>query len=115
MSQRLTIKGQVTVPKNIRDFLGLTSGSSAVEFIIDEDGSVRVQKAQVRKARRPGAQAADVPTSSATNRCDRIRIILPAVYLLPPVLPIFLTDIWQENTIRLQPLVNLWTHWRISY
>ena len=52
MSQRLTIKGQVTVPKNIRDFLGLTSGSSAVEFIIDEDGSVRVQKAQVRKARR---------------------------------------------------------------
>ena len=35
--------------------------------------------------------------------------------LLRPVLPIFLTDIWQENTIRLQPLVNLWTHWRISY
>lgn len=32
MSQRLTIKGQVTVPKNIRDFLGLTSGSSAVEI-----------------------------------------------------------------------------------
>lgn len=27
----------------------------------------------------------------------------------------FLTDIWRENTIRLQPLVNLWTHWRISY
>ena len=51
MSQRLTIKGQVTVPKNIRDFLGLTSGSSAVEFIIDEDGSVRVQKAQVQIGR----------------------------------------------------------------
>lgn len=81
MSQRLTIKGQVTVPKNIRDFLGLTSGSSAVEFIIDEDGSVRVQKAQVRKARRPGAQAADVPTLSATNRCDRILGLLAGCYV----------------------------------
>ena len=81
MSQRLTIKGQVTVPNNIRDFLGLTSGSSAVEFIIDEDGSVRVQKAQVRKARRPGAQAADVPTSSVTNRCDRILGLLAGCYV----------------------------------
>ena len=45
MSNRLTIKGQVTIPKNVRDFLGLTMGSSAVEFYIDADGSVKVRKA----------------------------------------------------------------------
>ena len=46
MSNRLTIKGQVTVPKEVRDFLGLTSGASSVEFSIDEDGSVR----EIRRA-----------------------------------------------------------------
>ena len=46
MSNRLTIKGQVTIPKEIRDFLGLTEGASAVNFEIAEDGSVRVTRAQ---------------------------------------------------------------------
>ena len=33
MSNRLTIKGQVTIPKEIRDFLGLQEGNSSVEFV----------------------------------------------------------------------------------
>ena len=59
MANRLTIKGQVTVPKEIRDFLQLTSGSSAVEFWIGEDGSVRVRKAE------PSRRAANQPRSAA--------------------------------------------------
>ena len=40
MSNRLTIKGQVTIPKAVRDFLGLQEGGSSVEFTINDDGSV---------------------------------------------------------------------------
>ena len=40
MSHRLTIKGQVTIPKEIRDFLGLEEGCSCVEFVVEADGSV---------------------------------------------------------------------------
>ncbi len=46
MPHRLTIKGQVTIPKEIRDFLGLEEGNSCVEFAVKEDGTVTVRKAQ---------------------------------------------------------------------
>lgn len=82
MSQRLTIKGQVTVPKNVRDFLGLTSGSSAVEFIIDEDGSVRVLKAQTNCARRPQVVSSNDATEAAgVDRCTRILGLLAGCYV----------------------------------
>ena len=44
MSNRLTIKGQVTIPKAVRDFLGLQEGGSSVEFTINDDGSVTVPR-----------------------------------------------------------------------
>lgn len=58
MSNQLTIKGQVTIPKQIRDFLGLTAGRSAVQFVIGSDGVVRVIKAQdkIRNQNDPQAQ-----------------------------------------------------------
>ena len=37
----VTIKGQATIPKNVRDFLGITPGKSDVKFII-KDGHVEV-------------------------------------------------------------------------
>lgn len=46
MSNQLTIKGQVTIPKEIREHLGLQSGRSAVEFVISKDGNVYLEKAQ---------------------------------------------------------------------
>lgn len=46
MVHRLTIKGQVTIPKVIREFLGLREGNSCVEFAVAPDGSVVVRKAQ---------------------------------------------------------------------
>jgi AbrB family looped-hinge helix DNA binding protein len=40
----MTIKGQITVPKDIRDALGLKPGD-AVEFVLDEDGNARLVRA----------------------------------------------------------------------
>jgi AbrB family looped-hinge helix DNA binding protein len=40
----MTSKGQVTVPKDIRDALGLAPGSS-VGFVIDENGDAKILKA----------------------------------------------------------------------
>jgi AbrB family looped-hinge helix DNA binding protein len=38
---KLTTKGQITIPKEIRDHLGLQAGSQ-VEFVIDETGKVKL-------------------------------------------------------------------------
>lgn len=62
MSHRLTIKGQVTIPKAIRDYLGLREGSSAVEFSIGPDGTVLVKKASAA-ATAPSQAAAGAVTS----------------------------------------------------
>jgi AbrB family looped-hinge helix DNA binding protein len=40
-SATITSKGQVTIPKEIRDHLKLEIGSK-VDFVIDEDGQVKV-------------------------------------------------------------------------
>jgi AbrB family looped-hinge helix DNA binding protein len=50
MSTTVTSKGQVTIPKRIRDVLGVKPGS-AVDFILDKDGRVIVSP--VRKKRLP--------------------------------------------------------------
>ena len=38
---RITIKGQVTIPQDIREFAGFRPGTD-VEFVIGDDGVVRV-------------------------------------------------------------------------
>ena len=38
---RLTGKGQVTIPKQIRDYLHLDTGSQ-IDFVIDEQGDVKL-------------------------------------------------------------------------
>jgi AbrB family looped-hinge helix DNA binding protein len=37
----VTTKGQVTIPKEIRDYLKLETGSK-LEFVIDENGNVKI-------------------------------------------------------------------------
>ncbi|MEA5574906.1 AbrB/MazE/SpoVT family DNA-binding domain-containing protein [Anabaena sp. UHCC 0451] len=40
-SATITTKGQVTIPKKIRDYLNLDTGSK-VDFVIDENGIVKL-------------------------------------------------------------------------
>jgi antitoxin PrlF len=61
MANALTVKGQVTIPKRIRDALGLQPGDE-VDFVVDGLGQVVV--------RRGGAAR---PASSEPDRFDRAR------------------------------------------
>lgn len=45
----VTVKGQVTVPKALRDHLGLTPGSR-VAFVLEPDGRVVVRRADAAEA-----------------------------------------------------------------
>lgn len=85
MSNRLTIKGQVTIPKNVRDFLGLTMGSSAVEFYIDADGSVKVRKAagksRVRATGQVQTKACSRQETARVSHCDRVLAMLSGNYV----------------------------------
>ena len=51
MATTITVKGQVTIPKHIRDALGLTPGSR-VDFAVDGD-QVVLRKARKSNGRRP--------------------------------------------------------------
>ena len=59
MSTTVTSKGQVTIPKKVRDFLGLVPGS-AVNFEVSSEGEVTLRAAR-RTSRR------------AKNRFARLR------------------------------------------
>lgn len=52
MPTTLTSKGQVTIPKQIRDALELTPGC-AVDFAVNRDGDVVIHKAESRASRKP--------------------------------------------------------------
>jgi antitoxin PrlF len=53
MASTVTSKGQVTVPKKIRDYLGLQPGS-AVAFSLGPDGQVVVQAQAAKPLRHKG-------------------------------------------------------------
>ncbi len=58
MNTTLTVKGQVTIPKQLRDALGLTPGSQ-VQFALGKDGEVVLRKAgRVAPQRRDRFEAA---------------------------------------------------------
>ena len=52
MSTTLTSKGQITIPKHIRDALNLAPGC-AVDFAVNRDGDVVIHKAGARASRKP--------------------------------------------------------------
>ena len=52
MPTTLTVKGQVTIPKPIRDALGLKPGSQ-MDFAVNREGDVVLHKADRRPVRRP--------------------------------------------------------------
>lgn len=82
MSNRLTIKGQVTVPKNIRDFLELSMGNSAIEFSIEPDGSVKIKKAEAGEKAPARTTEREVNNSSrSVSHCDRVLGMLSGYFV----------------------------------
>ena len=53
MTSTMTSKGQVTVPKRLRDYLGLEPGAE-VEFVLRPEGDVVVRPARHGHARQRG-------------------------------------------------------------
>ena len=51
MGNALTVKGQVTIPKRVRDTLGLKPGDE-VDFEVDEKGAVHLRRAAGTPAQR---------------------------------------------------------------
>jgi antitoxin PrlF len=49
MANKMTVKGQVTIPKKVRDALRLSPGD-AVDFSVSDDGQVVVHKSGARAA-----------------------------------------------------------------
>lgn len=69
MATKLTSKGQVTIPKEVREYLGLKQGS-AVSFEVDPSGDVIVRPAD---RRRPASRFAAVRGSATVKmRTDEI-------------------------------------------
>ena len=50
---RMTSKGQVTIPKKIRDYLGLQPGAE-VDFTITNDGQIALRNKEHQKKHREG-------------------------------------------------------------
>ena len=76
---RLTGKGQVTIPKTIRDYLHIDTGSK-IDFVIDENGEVKIISLNIALEslsgilHRPGMKAvslADMEKAIAKGASDR--------------------------------------------
>lgn len=75
MPTTLTIKGQVTIPKRIRDALSLTPGCS-VDFAVNRDGDVVVHKLGVRTSRKPDRFEAARGKADVKWRTDDLMALL---------------------------------------
>jgi AbrB family looped-hinge helix DNA binding protein len=75
MATMLTSKGQVTIPKRIRDALGLAPGS-AVDFGVDGAGEIVIRKAGARARRKPDRFEAARGKADVKWRTDDLMALL---------------------------------------
>jgi len=75
MPTTLTSKGQVTIPKRIRDALGLDCGS-LVDFALNDDGDVVIHKAGGRSAHKPDRFDAARGKADVKWRTDELMTLL---------------------------------------
>jgi len=71
MSTVVTSKGQVTIPKKVREHLGIVPGT-AVDFELDRDGRVTVRKSAEEKPPKPSPFARIRGRASAGMSTDEI-------------------------------------------
>lgn len=74
MAHQLTVKGQVTIPKRVREYLGIKPGSG-VEFAVGAQGEVVLRKASASsKHARPQTRFAAV-RGTATGKMSTDEIL----------------------------------------
>ncbi|MEZ5605685.1 MAG: type II toxin-antitoxin system PrlF family antitoxin [Burkholderiaceae bacterium] len=73
----ITIKGQVTVPKPIRDALGLVPGSQ-VDFALDDQGRVVLQRSGAPRKRKVDRFEAARGKADIAWRTDELMALLRA-------------------------------------
>ena len=69
MTTTLTIKGQVTIPKKIRDALDLQPGCK-INFAVNDSGDVLLQKAEAQRSMAPKKKAGQ---SIPKDRFEKVR------------------------------------------
>jgi AbrB family looped-hinge helix DNA binding protein len=75
MSTTLTSKGQVTIPKQIRDALNLAPGC-AVDFAVNRDGDVVIHKVDTRTSSKPDRFEAARGKADVKWRTDDLMALL---------------------------------------
>ena len=75
MSTTLTSKGQVTIPKQIRDALSLAPGCS-VDFAVNRDGEVVIHKVGAVPGRQPDRFEAARGKADVKWRTDELMTLL---------------------------------------
>lgn len=75
MPTNMTIKGQVTIPKKVRDALHLAPGDG-VEFDVNREGQVVVLKANTRRPRKQDRFAAALGKAQVKWRTDELMALL---------------------------------------
>ena len=75
MSTTLTSKGQVTIPKQIRDALSLVPGC-LIDFAVNRDGDVVIHKVAVRPSRKPDRFEAARGKADVKWRTDDLMALL---------------------------------------
>ena len=77
MSTTLTVKGQVTIPKQIRDALNLTPGSQ-LDFAVNKEGQVVLQKAGDKAPSKSGRFEAMRSKAEIRWKTDELMALLRA-------------------------------------
>lgn len=75
MATTLTSKGQVTIPKQIRDALNLAPGC-AVDFAVNNEGDVVLHKVGTRASRKPDRFEAARGKADVKWRTDELMALL---------------------------------------
>ena len=75
MTTTLTSKGQVTIPKQIRDALNMAPGCS-VQFAVNRDGDVVIHKVGARASRKPDRFEAARGKADVNWRTDELMALL---------------------------------------
>jgi antitoxin PrlF len=75
MSTILTVKGQVTIPKQIRDAVGLEPGMP-VDFSVNSDGEVVIQRASGAASRKTNPFEAARGKAQVKWRTDDLMALL---------------------------------------